>query len=35
MFNTNLFKDSKAHKILKKIGNYSVLEYEKELSVKP
>ncbi len=35
MIKTNLFQPTDAHKIVSKLGRYSLLEYEKDLSVNP
>lgn len=35
MIRTNLFQTTEAHKIVSKLGRFSVLEYEKDLSVTP
>ena len=35
MFRTNLFRPTEAHKIVAQRGRYSLLEYEKDLSVSP
>lgn len=35
MIRTNLFQSTDSHKIVEKMGNFSLLEYDRDISVTP